>query len=116
MNKNKKSPRFGNRYGITKLKNDNYLNWSFRCQMVLSHFKVGKIVNGEHLRLPTIEQRKHEFAEEALQTIAEQLSLGGTNDNSINKARDLTVQLTDVEQKKFQKVLDEWDEKDQEAL
>jgi hypothetical protein len=113
---NDNSPRFGNRYGITKLKDDNYPNWSFQCQMVLSHYKVWKVVSGEHPRPPTIESREHAYAEEAQQKIAEQLSLVGSDENAMKKARNLRVHLTDTERNKFQKELDECDERNEEAL
>jgi hypothetical protein len=81
---------FRNRYGITKLRDDNYPTWSFVCQMLLSKKKVWKIVTSKHPRPKAIEEHEAEL--------------------QVNKT------ITDAGRKKIQREVDEWDEKNDEAL
>src|SRR5579871_3517191 len=80
------------RYGIEKLRDHNYQNWSFQCRMLLSEKKVWKVVNGEQPRPKTVAEYEAELADDEKQ------------------------KLTDGIRKKIQKEVDEWDERDEEAL
>ena len=80
------------RYGIEKLHDHNYQNWSFQCRMLLSEKKVWKVVNGDDLRPSTVEEHEARLVE--------------------NKK----PELTDTVRRKIQKEVDEWDERDEEAL
>src|SRR5579862_5789302 len=80
------------RYGIEKLRDHNYQNWSFQCRMLLSEKKVWKVVNGEQPRPKTVAEHEAELADDEKQ------------------------KLTDGIRKKIQKEVDEWDERDEEAL
>jgi gag-polypeptide of LTR copia-type len=80
------------RYGIEKLRDHNYQNWSFQCRMLLSEKKVWKVVNGEQPCPKTVAEHEAELQEEEKQ------------------------KLTDTGRKKIQKEYDEWAEKDEEAL
>ena len=82
---------YRSRYGILKLQDHNYQNWSFQCQMLLSEKKVWKVVTGEHSRPKSIEEHEAEL-------------------------EDGEARLTDVECRKIQKEIDEWDERNEEAL
>jgi hypothetical protein len=81
---------YRSRYGIEKLRDHTYHTWSFQCRMLLSEKKVWKVVSGEYTR-PV-------YAE----TITEE---DGTE-----------VALTTAQKNKLQKEIDEWDEKNEEAL
>src|SRR5579859_7667851 len=76
-------------YGIEKLQDHTYHTWSFQCQMLLSEKKVWKVVNGEITRPPTVEESHTE---------EERKTLGAAARN------------------KIQKEIDEWNEKDEQAL
>jgi len=78
------------RYGIAKLTDHNYQNWSFQCRMVLSEYKLWKVVTGQEPYPKTVEKYEAELAEDE--------------------------RLTDTARKKIQKEVDEWDERDQQAL
>ena len=80
------------RYGIEKLRDHNYQNWSFQCRMLLSEKKVWKAVTGEYPRPKTVAEYEAELAE------------------------DERAKVTDAGRKKIQKEYDEWAEKDEEAL
>src|ERR1700689_5981065 len=80
------------RYGIEKLRDHNYQNWSFQCRMLLSEKKVWKVVNGEHTCPKTAAEYKAELAE------------------------DEKTKVTETMRKKVQKEYDEWVERDEEAL
>src|SRR5579859_7726912 len=78
------------RYGIAKLQDHTYHTWSFQCQMLLSpQKKVWKVVNSEITRLPTVEESHTEEERKTLSAAA---------------------------RNKIQKEIDEWNEKDEEAL
>jgi hypothetical protein len=81
---------YRSRYGIEKLRDHTYHTWSFQCRMLLSEKKVWKVVSGEYIR-PV-------YAE----TITEE---DGTE-----------VALTTAQKNKLQREIDEWDEKNEEAL
>lgn len=106
---------YRSRYGIEKLQNHNYQNWSFQCRMLLSTKKVWKVVTGEHPRLPMIEQRELAFAEQALVKI-EGLVADASTDEVVAKANKTRTTLTDSKRVKYQKEIDVWDERDEEAL
>ena len=78
------------RYGIDKLCDHTYHTWSFQCRMLLSEKKVWKVVNGELIR-PT-------FTE------------------ATQNPDEIEVALTAAQKKQLQKEIDEWDEKNEEAL
>jgi len=78
------------RYGIAKLNDHNYANWSFQCEMLLAERKVWKVVTGEHLCPKTVKEHEAELDEDE--------------------------KLTDAGRKKLQKEVDKWDERDKEAL
>ena len=78
------------RYGIEKLRDHNYQNWSFQCRMLLSEKRVWKVVNGEQPRPKTVAEHEAELAEDE--------------------------KLTDAGRRKIQKDVDEWDERDEDAL
>ena len=80
------------RYGIEKLHEHNYQNWSFQCRMLLSEKKVWKVVTGEHPCPKSVEEHKAELPK------GEQ------------------VRLTDAVCKKLQEEVDESDERDEKAL
>jgi len=48
------------RYGIEKLRDHNYQNWSFQCEMILSEKEVWEVVSGEHPCPKTDEQHDEE--------------------------------------------------------
>jgi hypothetical protein len=81
------------RYGIAKLQDHNYHTWSFQCQMLLSEKKVWKIVTGEHTRPPPIEAHEATLGEEETKKPVHHQTRA-----------------------KWQKEIDDWDEKEQEAL
>jgi hypothetical protein len=103
---------YQSRYGIEKLRDHNYQNWSFQCHMILSEKKVWKVITGELPRPPTIEQREIAFAKEARATI-EVATTPEEADKIANKTR---TSLSDSAQTKYQKEIDVCDEKDEEAL
>jgi len=78
------------RYGIEKLRDHTYHTWSFQCKMLLSEKKVWKIVNGEWTRPTYVE------------------TIQGTDGTE--------VALTTAQKNKLLKEIDEWDEKNEEAL
>ena len=78
------------RYGIEKLRDHNYQNWSFQCRMLLSEKRVWKVVNGEQPRPKTVAEHEAELAEDE--------------------------KLTDAGRRKIQKDVDKWDERDEDAL
>jgi len=78
------------RYGIEKLRDHTYHTWSFQCQMLLSEKKVCKVVNGEHTRPANVDTTQNPDETE--------------------------VALTAAQKKQLQKEIDEWDEKNEEAL
>jgi hypothetical protein len=80
------------RYGIEKLHDHNYQNWSYQCRMLLSEKKVWKLVSGELERPPTVAEIEAEMTPEEL------------------------TKFSAAERKKTQKEVDDWDEKDEEAL
>jgi hypothetical protein len=80
------------RYGIEKLRDHNYQNWSFQCRMLLSEKKVWKNVTGEHLRPKTVAEHEVKLAE------------------------DEKAKVTDAIRRKIQKDFDDWLERDEEAL
>jgi gag-polypeptide of LTR copia-type len=80
------------RYGIEKLRDHNYQNWSFQCRMLLSEKKVWKTVTGEYEHPKTVAEHEAELS-----------------DNERAK-------VTDAVRKKIQKEYDEWSERDEEAL
>jgi hypothetical protein len=57
---------YKSRYGIDKLRDHNYQNWSFQCRMLLSEKKVWKVVSGELARPPTIAEIEAEMTAEEL--------------------------------------------------
>src|SRR5579859_6327256 len=81
---------YRSRYGIEKLRDHTYHTWSFQCRMLLSEKKVWKVVNGEHTRPTYVE------------------SLEGPDGQE--------VALTTAQKNKLAKEIDEWDEKNEEAL
>jgi hypothetical protein len=91
---------YRSRYGIEKLRDHNYQNWSFQCRMLLSEKKVWKVVTGEHPRPPTIEQRELAFAEEALARI-EELVAAATSEDAVKKANKTRTTLTESERAKY---------------
>ena len=82
---------YQSRYGIEKLRDHTYQTWSFQCRMLLSEKRVWKVVNGEHTRPIYVEVMQHPE--------------NGTD-----------VALTAAQKKQLQKEIDEWDEKNEEAL
>jgi hypothetical protein len=99
-------------YGMEKMQDHNYQNWSFQCSIVLSEKKVWKVVTGEHLRPPTIEQREIAFAKEAHATI-EVAATPEEADKLVSKTK---TSLSESARAKYQKEIDSWDEKDEGAL
>ena len=81
---------YRSRYGIEKLRDHTYHTWSFQCRMLLSEKKVWKVVNGEHTRPNYVETLEGPDGQE--------------------------VTLTTAQKNKLQKEIDEWDEKNEEAL
>ena len=81
---------YRSRYGIEKLRDHTYHTWSFQCRMLLSEKRVWKVVNGEYTRPTYVE------------------SITGTDGTE--------VALTAAQKNKLQKEIDEWDEKNEEAL
>src|SRR5271170_272349 len=81
---------YRSRYGIEKLRDHTYHMWSFQCRMLLSEKKIWKFVSGEITRQTYIES-----------TI---------NDEGRETA------LTTAQKNKLLKEIDEWDEKNEEAL
>src|ERR1700689_2863817 len=80
------------RYGIEKLRDHNYQNWSFQCRMLLSQKKVWKVVNGEHACPKTAAEYKAELVD------------------------DEKTKITETMHKKIQKEYDEWAKKNEEAF
>ena len=78
------------RYGIEKLRDHTYHTWSFQCRMLLSEYKVWKVVKGEDKRPVYVE------------------TLQGSDGTE--------VALTTAQKNKLQKEIDEWDEKNEQAL
>ena len=76
------------RYGIEKLRDHTYHTWSFQCRMLLSEKKAWKVVTGESPRPKAV----GEYPEEEQATLKE------------------------ADKKKIQKEVDDWDEKNDEAL
>src|SRR5271156_3352489 len=81
---------YRSRYGIEKLKDNSYSIWSFQCRMLLAERKVWKVVIGEHERPTYIE------------------TLEGP-DGKI-------VELSQAQKNKLQRDVDDWDDKNEEAL
>jgi transposase InsO family protein len=81
---------YRSRYGIEKLRDHTYHTWSFQCRMLLSEKKVWKVVNGEQPRPIYVE------------------TIQGTDGNE--------VVLTTAQKNKLSKEIEEWDEKNEEAL
>ena len=81
---------FRSRYGIEKLRDHNYQNWSFQCRMLLQEKRVWKVVNGDEPRPKLIEQAQAELPADK--------------------------ELSDAQRKKILKELEDWTEKDQDAL
>lgn len=81
---------YRSRYGIEKLRDHTYHTWSFQCRMLLSEKKVWKVVNGEHTRPNFVE------------------TLEGSDGTEVS--------LTAAQKNKLLKEIDEWDEKNEEAL
>src|SRR5579859_7076663 len=77
-------------YGIEKLRDHTYHTWSFQCRMLLSEKKVWKVVTGEHSRPIHVEVLEGPDGQE--------------------------VALTTAQKNKLQKEIDEWDEKNEEAI
>ena len=81
---------YRSRYGIEKLRDHTYHMWSFQCRMLLSKKKVWKIVNSENTSPIFSEIRENEDGTE--------------------------VTFTAQQKKLLQKEIDEWDDKNEEAL
>ena len=81
---------FRSRYGIEKLRDHTYHTWSFQCRMLLSEKRVWKIVNGECTRPTYVE------------------SIIGTDGTE--------VALTTAQKNKLSKEIEEWEDKNEEAL
>ena len=81
---------YRSRYGIEKLRDHTYHTWSFQCRMLLSEKRVWKVVNGEHTRPTYVE--------------------------TLQDSDGTEVALTNAQKNKLQKEIDEWDEKNEEAL
>src|SRR5579859_4987271 len=77
-------------YGIEKLRDHMYHTWSFQCRMLLSEKKVWKVVTSEHSRPIYVEALEGPDGQE--------------------------VALTTAQKNKLQKEIDEWDEKNEEAI
>ena len=54
------------RYGIEKLRDHNYQNWSFQCSMLLAEKDVWEVVSGTHPRPLTVEEHETKFPEDKL--------------------------------------------------
>ena len=88
MSDNTPESSYRSRYGIKKLRDHTYHTWSFQCRMLLSKKKCWKVVNGEYLRPKEVEDHSE----------AEQLV------------------LKDTDKRRIQREVDDWDEKNEEAL
>lgn len=84
------SSSYRSRYGIEKLRDHTYHTWSFQCRMLLSERKVWKVVSGEYPRPIYVETLEGEDGTE--------------------------VALSAAQKNKLLKEINEWDEKDEEAL
>src|SRR5271169_190119 len=84
------SSSYRSRYGIEKLRDHTYHTWSFQCRMLLSEYKVWKVVSGKHTRPNYVE------------------TLDGPDGTQ--------VALTTAQRNKLLKEIDEWNEKNEDAL
>src|SRR5271169_386674 len=84
------SSSYRSRYGIEKLRDHTYHTWSFQCRMLLSEYKVWKVVSGKHTRPNYIE--------------------------TLDGPEGTQVALTTAQRNKLLKEIDEWDEKNEDAL
>src|SRR5271170_6219234 len=55
------SESYRSRYGIEKLREHTYQNWSFQCKMLLSEKKVWNIVNGSYPRPREVEAYSDQY-------------------------------------------------------
>src|SRR5271154_3626238 len=78
------------RYGIDKLRDHTYHTWSFQCRMLLSEKKIWNIVNGDSV-CPVYHEEKAD------------------DEGNITA-------MTPVQIKALIKLIDDWKEKDEEAL
>ena len=60
------------RYGIEKLNDHNYQNWSFQCRMLLQERKVWKLVTGEFTS-PEAELEQRNLTDAARRKIQKEL-------------------------------------------